>query len=1343
MFSSIARSIKSIAKGPRAVLAENIARVLSEHFVLDPADIESSLLQDAKIVLRNTHLRSRRYRSQNHPNTVVSVNGVVEEVVFSWRWCLTGGSSASSTTGQTSYASGGGVVQDVVLTIRGIKVHIFLDAWDTLDDAEQALVEKFESNSVDDDSEEIASSDGTTLKEKEGFVQRTVQQVVDHLTLKLEDFEFTVQAGSGPSVKITGKDLELETLYSEKKTPMSARVLTQKISIGSFFATVQSSGSEEPFPLIEPFGYAAFVTRSSGDRFQGIMSGLEIDGQPKVHNEWGGTDEGVVLHIGLPQLEALSALGVMLTPSGSYNAEPNSGELKEQDKYVSTVDQTKNSEAIGVNTVFNLPLPALTITLPHSGPDETPTKITLPRATVLYRADGKVFQIEGREGIKDNGASLVELAAGGKWTMNFVEKIFDLGEGCKISLSDETLNRISSSVRALSSIDDVTNLKDALDSIEDSPAGQIKKDSSESWSISTGRVALHLAGSDNKWMEANIAHSSANLPLGIDKFAKANVGECTVRSSFDNATAFAVVPSITFSSGTLRISDTLQASVGSIEDALQIRDFLLFFLQAVGRSNQIEAKATVQPDVGTPALPCALDINQVKLDVAESEMNISLRKLCGKGNSLNCEAAIYTAGESKVESENIHVKCSSTSDVDIQIGTVSSLVIPEVIALKAPVVDTLIKYRGEGMLVAVKTACVTFQRPESQHAGTNTNISKISIPFPIHFDVSYLTAKEDGRTTLFGVKNMSISINQSGSTFTFKSREGMKIRLTESPNILFDITLGNLSLQLQEDDGQFTPRLLKISRAVLGPCSPSCGKLSVVFPPIDQENGQKLSIENRVVISFDSVQVFENLRPLLNSIVGSQEGDPFVEFPFPVDIPGIDILVSEPPSKIQVGKVSASGSTILFEKVCAIVQNTVSFSMRGLKADMVSNSLNVDFVDKFTFPGTLASTKCFRSMNLKMEREVLYINIPTPIRVVMPSRSTSGAPVQNATSAQSNTLSIPFKIKMTVAEVNLNTNILGESRCVQMEKIVFDVSPQIIPAPDLISGEMEKGAQILLEMRHVKSDLFQAQNFHASLMLGLQDLETLHEFRVSLHSPRVTAGFSTLFNGTGSNDKAQHKILKMPFAKIAGTNLYVEYNDSIVDSHATIAVPEFHGDSFTTSDDLSTHYTNTVLKRIPGLLTNVNVLGTNVVDGTFANVGRVALGAGSAATAGVGSVVGTAVSDGVKGAINAGKSTRGAATDDGYKFGDISRGIISGMSSATKKGAQSRGSDGSDYLPGDFTVGAMQSLGNYGSENSGRLASAGASGVAATIGLAVAGPLGFVVGGYLGGRAVGDANGES
>lgn len=130
------------------------------------------------------------------------------------------------------------------------------------------------------------------------------------------------------------------------------------------------------------------------------------------------------------------------------------------------------------------------------------------------------------------------------------------------------------------------------------------------------------------------------------------------------------------------------------------------------------------------------------------------------------------------------------------------------------------------------------------------------------------------------------------------------------------------------------------------------------------------------------------------------------------------------------------------------------------------------------------------------------------------------------------------------------------------------------------------------------------------------------------------------------------------------------------------------------------------------------------------------MGAGSITTAGVGSVVGTAAADGVKAAIAAGKSTRNATADDSYKFGDVTRGVISGLKHATKKGAQSRGSDGSDYVAGDFTVGAAQSLGEYGGRNSKKLASAGASGAAATVGLAIAGPLGFVVGGYLGGKLV-------
>jgi hypothetical protein len=1365
MFASIVKSIKSIAKGPRVILAENIARVLSEHFVLDPADIQSCLLKDARIVLKNTQLRARRYRSDSEPNTVVSVKGDVEEVVFSWRWSLISGSSTSGVAEQSSYTSGGGMVQDVVLTIRGVKVQIGLDAWETLDEAEQeALVENHESASMNDDSEKNEPGDGTSVKEKEGFVQQYVKQVVDHLVLEIEDFEFTIQARSGPYVIITGEDLKLGTMSSAKLakenegSKTKARILCQRISIRSFFVNVRSGESEKPSPLIEPFGYAASVIRFSGERFQGgILSGLEIVGLPTLPNisageEEGRTDEGILFHIGLPQIQALSTLGTMLVPPSSCSAESTSSEeLKGHDGSQSIVDQKRDVEEGGKSTVFNLPLPALTIVLPPSGPDMIPTKITLPRAILLYRADGKVFRIEGREGIKDNGTSLVTLASGGKWSVNFVKKVFDLdkcGGGCKISISDETVMRLSSIITSLSSADDITNLTDAWEGTKSLPADQIQKvTSSESWSISTGCLILRLTGGDNKWLEANVARSSANLSPGMDKLTKVSVGECTVRSSFDNSTAI-TVPPFTLLLGTLHISDTVEAAVGSVEDALQIRDFLLSFLQPFEQSNKFENKNIVHPGSGIQALPCVVKIDQLKLVVREPDMNIDLKRLCGEGTLFSCESATYTTSQSKVESQNFHLKCDLNSDVHMKIGTISSLVIPGVIALDEPVVDTSILYRREGMLVDMDKVRGTFERPHSQQTRDGTNSSNISIPFPIHLDLKLLILKEAGETVLIGMKNISMSVNQSGSTFVLECREDMRIRLKQSPNVSIDATMGKLSLQLQDDNGYFRPKQIQLSGAVLGPCSPSCGKLSIVVPRAYQEDGRKLSFEKNIDISFDSAKVFDNLRPLFDSIVRPQEGDPSDAFPFPVEIPGMNISTSEPPSKIEIGNTSAIRSNIFFGQVRAIVQNTISFSMKGLKADIMSRSLNVDCVESLTLPGIMTFSKPFLNLNLKLEREVLHIKILTPIHASMLSRSTGTVQLQKVPPTQQNNIDIPFQIKVRVAKASLKTLRKGDETCIQMGEIALDISPTIVPSQDLISGEVKKGTQISLEMENIKHDLFQAQNIHTSLILELQDLETLHQLQVSLDSPRVTAGFSTidwssLFNETGPNDKVQQKALKMPFAKVVSTSIFVSYKGAIVASQATVAVPEFKGNSFTTIDDLSTYYSNTVLKRIPGFLANVEVLGSNVADGTFATIGRVALGASSVTTAGVGSIVGTAVADGVKGAISAGKSARNVATDDAYKFGDISRGIVRGLSQATKKGAQSRGSCGSDYVPGDFTVGAVEAIGEYGEKNSRKLASAGASGVGATIGLALAGPLGFVVGSYLGSKAVGDGNGES
>ena len=1055
MFSSIARSIKSIAKGPRAVLAENIARALSDHFVLDPADIESSLLKDARVVLKNTQLRARRYRSDSVPNTVVSVNGVVEEVEFSWRWSFSGGSSAL-TNSATGSSFGSGVVKDVVLTIRGVKAQIALDGWDTLDEGEQALVQNFESTSKNSGAEKDESSPGASLKEKEGFVQKYVKQIVDNLTLKLDDFDFTLKAGNGPSVVIAGKDLELETLSSAmgaKGNDGSSTTLSQRISIGSFFVNVKDGKSAKPFPLVEPFGYVASVIRHSGERFKGgILSGLQVIGLPEAQNEIVSdaediTDEGILFHIGLPQIQALSALGVMLVPSNSCSTEPtHSGEL-----------EGHRAKDGGESSMFNLSLPALTVVLPLSGVEQVPTKITFPRATVVYRADGQVFQIDGREGIKDNGKSLVKLGTGGKWSVDFVKKIFDLDKecaGCKINLSDQALTRVASSVTSLFSTNEIADLKNAWEGTKGQVADKTQKVTSETWSISIGNISIHISGWDNHWLEANVARSHMELSAARDKPTEARIGECTIKTSLDHAAAI-TVPSFTFLSETLRISDAIDARVTSAECALQIKDFLLSFFQAFEKSNNL----------------------------------------------------------------------------------------------------------------------------------------------------------------------------------------------------------------------------------------------------------------------FDT-------------------------FPFPVEIPGMKISASNPPSTIQIGATSAIGSNIQCEQVNASVLTTISFSTKGLLGNMISRSLSIDCVESFELPGTVALSNKLLNTNLKFEKEVLFVKIPTIIHAKMlPKRTSKTIPA-----AQQNAINLPFLVSVSVSKVNLKTLREGDKRCIEMEDIVFNVSPAILPAQDLLSGETQEGAKISLNIENIEHDMFQARMLRTSLILEDESLETLHQLEFYLHSVRIEAGYSTnewssLFKGAGSNDEAEQKVLKMPFAKIARTSMSISYQGSVVDGNTTVAIPEFQGYSLSTSDDLSKHYAIAVVQRIPGLLTNVNILGTNVIDGTFASVGKLALGARHVTTAGVGSVIGTVASDGVKAAIASGKSARNVTKDDSYQFGDITRGIFSGIRHATKKGAQSRGSDGSDYVPGDFTVGTASALGNYGENNSRKLASAGASGAAATVGFALAGPVGLLAGAYMGGRVVG-GNGE-
>jgi hypothetical protein len=122
----------------------------------------------------------------------------------------------------------------------------------------------------------------------------------------------------------------------------------------------------------------------------------------------------------------------------------------------------------------------------------------------------------------------------------------------------------------------------------------------------------------------------------------------------------------------------------------------------------------------------------------------------------------------------------------------------------------------------------------------------------------------------------------------------------------------------------------------------------------------------------------------------------------------------------------------------------------------------------------------------------------------------------------------------------------------------------------------------------------------------------------------------------------------------------------------------------------------------------------------------------------VGAVVSVAalgVKDGVVAAARAGKEVRGAASEEGYKFGDVARGVVS----TVQKRRQERQQRHEDALHGversNDHEGSDQKSSSFLEQNQGRYAGVVGGSVGAAVGLTLLGPIGLVAGTLIGSHA--------
>ena len=443
MFSNLVNYV-STSLSPKAWLAKSMAKALEKCFILDDDNddvgpdgdnsssrVESNLLHDAKIVLKNARVRPQQLSTSG--STAAVLTGVVEHVEFSWTW------GKGSGTNQSSF------VKDTRLTIRGANFEIMIG------DLEGGLTLEITEASTD-------PTPSTSSSSASSYIQQQIQQIVDHLTLDISDVSLYINSkeaqpsssGENYGVLLQAQALQLvsfgraqsetqtqapsspEDLVSETTPPLSQRISLQSISMVIAQEVVGSDSKtyETVSPLLDPIGYSASVKRVSGRRFMdGWTTGLEIIGQVLDTVTNPGSDEptkdvGVVLHTGETQVASLGRL-MDRWASSSQPSSPLNDPVEVLGVSPSTLTshdteiETENAAAITVApTTVHLPLPSLTLVLssaaaPKGKANTTSTQIALAGSTFLYHVGGSVSRMFGSQGISVGGLPFLSFNATG------------------------------------------------------------------------------------------------------------------------------------------------------------------------------------------------------------------------------------------------------------------------------------------------------------------------------------------------------------------------------------------------------------------------------------------------------------------------------------------------------------------------------------------------------------------------------------------------------------------------------------------------------------------------------------------------------------------------------------------------------------------------------------------------------------------------------------------------------------------------------------------------------------------------------------------------------------------
>ncbi|GAX18219.1 hypothetical protein FisN_31Hh029 [Fistulifera solaris] len=334
MFSSLSTSLSnlynnatfSINLSPQAILASYLSASLAEFLQVDSHLIETSLLTDQHVTLRQIKLKPRTVRSNGHASTI-TLTGTIQKIEFRWEWST------------QSYIS------NVRLKVEG--VHLQLSKQDAT--TEEVIIEAEENANLSSIHETNTETDWKAVY---------MQQIVDHLSVSVTDVQITIDLDDNALI-VLGSGIDLTTKEQQKQEYIEdSTTLMQQMCLKSLSAYFERPNGEQ-IQLLDAFGYSASVHRVSGRRFvDGIMNGLIITGSPEESIQW---------YFGSLQVEGLLQLQRLLR-------------IVEPDIDMSLPDAASSDR--DKFSIFELPLPSMSILMDES------IKLQFTQGALQYRTDG-------------------------------------------------------------------------------------------------------------------------------------------------------------------------------------------------------------------------------------------------------------------------------------------------------------------------------------------------------------------------------------------------------------------------------------------------------------------------------------------------------------------------------------------------------------------------------------------------------------------------------------------------------------------------------------------------------------------------------------------------------------------------------------------------------------------------------------------------------------------------------------------------------------------------------------------------------------------------------------------